>query len=125
MIAIVLAPDVPPWYGSCRQFRSANEAKAAFDRVYGHDDRGSLGVGVYRHQRQGFDAEPVLVSVIGLDREGVLKAEELLGGEEIELHAASWFDLLRRRLEVVATLHAAGKKPGRHRVKHSPEGDKL
>ena len=125
MIAVLLGEGVPPWYGACHEYRSADEAKLGFDRVYGHDDEGSLGVGVYRHMRVGFDTEPVLVSVVGLDREGVEKAEELMGGEEVELHAETWYELIRRRLAVVSTLDAAGKPTGRYRVKHKEGGDRL
>jgi hypothetical protein len=125
MITILLADDTPPWFGACRHFNDGAAAKQAFERVFNHDDQGSLGVGVYRHQRVGFDAEAVLVSVIGLDQEGVSKAEELLGGEETELHPETWYELIRRRLQQVLALDAAGKDPGRYRIPHSEGGDQL
>jgi hypothetical protein len=125
VIVVLLSEGVPPWYGSCRKFSSGLTAKAAFERVFGHDDQGRLGVGVYRHQRVGLDTEPVLVSVIGLDEEGVSKAEELLGGEETELHAETWLELIRRRLEMVVALDDAGETDGRFRIEHSEKGDRL
>lgn len=126
MIGILLGPDdAPVWFGSCRQFATGPEAKEAFERLFDHDERGALGVGIYRHQRVGLDSEAKLVSVVGLGEQGVLRAEELLGGEETELHPETWHELIRRRLEVVATMNGAHLPAGRYRIGHSKGGDRL
>jgi hypothetical protein len=123
MRTILLGDGVPPWHVSCRRFKTGSSAKAAFGRV--HNGEHNLGVGVYRHMRQGLDKEPVLVSVVGLDADKVQAAEELLGGDEIELHPQTWLELIKRRLEVVIALDAAGAEEGRYRIPHSEGGDRL
>lgn len=123
MIAVSLGEGTPPWYCSCRRFYSATGAATAFERIFNHDS--SLGVGVYRHQRVGLDREAMLVSVVGLDPEGVRKAEELLGGEATRLDPENWHDLILRRMKVVNALSQAGEKKGRYRIEHSKNGDPL
>lgn len=115
-----------PWFCSCRLFPTPEDAYAAFVNVAEADPTGSFGIGIYRHHRVGLDPKPgMLVSVVGLDREGVEKAEHVLGGEEIELHPSSWVELIKRRAEVVLGLGAANATSGRYRIVHEGEGMKM
>ena len=113
------------WYGSSRIFPSGALAREAYARIGEHDHDGRLAVGVYRHQRIGLDAEPVLVTVGGLRREGVEQAERLLGGEEVSLHPSTWLQLVARRLEVVAAMAVQDLPSGHYVVRHPPGGRRL
>lgn len=126
VIAFGLPENELPWFCSCHRFESAKLAYDAFTRIGNHDPGGKLNIGVYRHHRVGLDPEPgVLVSVVGLKREGVETAEELMGGEEIELHPSSWADLIARRAQVVLGLAANAAASGQYRIVHEGEGMKL
>ena len=113
------------WYGTSRIFGSGQLARAAYLAVGEQDKDGRLGVGVCRHQRIGLDSEAVLVSVVGLQREGVEEAERLLGGEEVELHFSTWKALVDRRVQVLATLNAQGRPDGHYVIKQPKGGRRL
>lgn len=112
------------WYCACRRFPSGAEAKAAFEAAFGTAP-GEMNLGVYRHQRIGLDDEPVLVSVVGRDREDVERADRLLdGGVDTMLHYETWLQLITRRLQVVIDLHGKGAPTGRYRIPHG-EGERM
>ena len=113
-----------PWYCACHRFETAEDAYAAFVRVHEREPDGSLDMGVFRHQRIGLDAAPVLVSVVSLKKASVELAEELMDGEPTELHPASWLELIKRRAQKVLDLASQGATSGRYRIVHD-EGMKL
>lgn len=116
------------WYGACYRFPSGAEAKEAWSMISDLNPDGSWHVGILRHMRVGLDDEAVLVSVVGGLAEGVRSAEEALkalGGEETELHPNTWLLLVKRRVEAVLALDAAGAGSGRHRIQHPEGGDLL
>lgn len=113
------------WYGISRHFPSGAEAKAAFETVHAADPTGSFNVGLYRHQRVGLDAEPQLVSIVGHQAEGVERAAELLGGEDIEQPGSTWEALILRRTRVVVDLMEKGSGSGRYRIGHGETGEIL
>jgi hypothetical protein len=117
MIAVQME-ELEPWFCSCRHFGSDALARAAYLRLSGSDPSGELNIGVYRHGRIGLDHGAVLVSVVGMDADKVERAEEILGGEETELHPSTWLQLIKRRVEVVLKLKEEEKLPGRHEIEH-------
>lgn len=113
------------WYGVSRIFPTPEEARAAYVGVNEYDSTGRLDIGVYRHQRVGLDDGPVLVSIVGMRREGVEEAERLIGGKEIEQHPDTWAALIARRVRVVMDLHAKGERSGHYEMPHGEEGETM
>lgn len=120
-----LAENNLPWYCACHRFDTPELAYEAFLRVDRADPKGSLNVGVYRHQRIGLDKGAVLVSIVGLNRQTVKTAERILSGQETELHPDTWLELIKRRAAVVLDLGSKGMGSGHYRVLHEGEGMKL
>lgn len=126
MITILLGEQETPWYATCRRFETAEDAYAAFVAVHEASPGGEFNIGIYRHQRVGLDKAPVLVSAVGIKREGVEAADAIMDdGEVTELHGSTWLELIRRRAEIVLDLRAIGATHGRYRILHDEPGEAL
>jgi hypothetical protein len=124
MIVVLLGEQEAPWFCICRRFETADDAYAGFVAVFESSPEGERNVGVYQHQRVGLDHAPVLVSVVGTERESVEAAERLIAeGEPTELHGNTWLVLIKRRIAVVLNLSSTGAIEGRYRIVHDEEGN--
>jgi hypothetical protein len=116
-------PDLPTWYGVSHLYPTAVAAGEAYHLLREYDTTGRLNLGVYRHMRVGLDSGPVIVSVVGMDADTVEEAGRVLGGHNLDLHPATWLQLVKRRAEVMVEFGKEGKGSGSHPIPHSPEGD--